>query len=223
MSELKMRRRSSGQIAINQPTVTYNALSLIFAINTLLSWIECTFSSPMHRDYFKYLAFTSHLPAKWLLIIAVVISIVIIFLHCRDIFSNAYLNYAMLLLDIWLITYYFSPKFIATNKLVLLNAMITLTLFALALSAAMAKNNYVELKTYIILGVVGAVLTTILAYLMYVKVGMTIVSILLTFAIVLLAYAVQKPLCHYLQDDLANNLDAIFKLPQFLVQALRTR
>lgn len=223
MSELKMRRRSSGQIAINQPTVTYNALSLIFAINTLLSWIECTFSSPMHQDYFKYLAFTSHLPAKWLLIIAVVISIVIIFLHCRDIFSNAYLNYAMLLLDIWLITYYFSPKFIATNKLVLLNAMITLTFFALALSAAMAKNNYVELKTYVILGVIGAVLTAILAYLMYVKVSTTIISILLTFAIVLLAYAVQRPLCHYLQDDLANNLDAIFKLPQFLVQALRTR
>lgn len=223
MSEIKTRTRSPQNNTINQPTVMDNALAVIFAVNTLLSWIECTFSNPMNQHYFKYLGFTNHLPAKWLLIGAIIVSLIAIFLIARHIFGDVYLDYALLMLDIWIITYYFSPKFTATNTLVLINGMLTITFFALGVAATIAKNSYVKLRTYIMIGIGIAIITPVLAYFMYVKTIVAIISILLTFAIVLLAYVVQKPLCHYLEDNLPNNLNAIFKLPQFLVQALRTR
>lgn len=220
---VKIATRKSIKHTGARPVIMYDALALIFAINTLLGWIECTYSNPMHPNYFKYLAITDHISAKLLLIVAFVISIGAACLHYFKVTGNSYISYLVLWLDILAITYALSFKFVATNNLVLLNAMLALVFLGLGLTYYFSKDTLILPKIFLVFGIVAIVITAILAIAMHVNIrGFIVISILIA-ATVLLAYIVQVKLSTYITNSFSSNLQAIFHLPYLIYQALRTR
>ena len=223
MAHIVTKKRNSTNKKLCKPVIMYDALSLIFIVNTLLSWMECTYNNPMNHLYFKYLSFTSFLPHKPLLIITILLILVALGLHFFTPFNHAYFDYFTLFFSVISFTYLISNRFIANNKLVAFNAILALSFFAISLCYYYTKANLLSNKTLIILGVSLIILNVILKLFLQTSISSLIINIIISSFIVLLAYTVQGKLCNYLEDTFSRNLAAIFHLPWLLSDALRTR
>lgn len=236
MSKIKIsqtKRKSAAVSPLQSPVIMYNALALIFAINTLLSWIECAFSSPTHQNYLRYYMITNSIPRTLLYVLVIVFTISIIVLQIAVPKSHSgrlvsYASYLLLFLDIIVITFLISGHFTATNKLALFNLILAVSFYALAL-LSYYQQHVITAKTMSLVWL-GIMLVSILLG-AFLKVG---IAALFTYAIVtglcdVLAYLVQIDIQGYIgqimktSSMLTANLQAIFHLPRSLVNVIRSK
>lgn len=236
MSKIKISqtKRKSGAISpLQAPVIMYNALALIFAINTLLSWVECAFSSPTHQNYLRYYMITNSISRSLLYVLVLVFTISIIVLqmavpksHSRRLVS--YASYLLLFLDVVIITFLISDHFTATNKLALFNLVLAVSFYALAL-LSYYQQQVITVKTMSLVWL-GIMLVSILLGI-FLKVGP---AALITYAIVTglcyaWAYLIQIDIQSYIgqimtaSSMLAANLQAIFHSPRSLVKIIRSK
>lgn len=235
MSKIKIsqtKRKSAAIGPLQAPVIMYNALALIFAINTLLSWVECAFSSPTHQNYLRYYMITNSIPRSLLYVLVLVFTISIIVLqmavpksHSRRLVS--YASYLLLFLDVVIITFLISGHFTATNKLALFNLVLAVSFYALALLSYYQQQVTVKTISLVWLGIM---LVSILLGI-FLKVGP---AALITYAIVTglcyaWAYLIQIDIQSYIgqimtaSSMLAANLQAIFHSPRSLVKIIRSK
>lgn len=216
----KNKRTGQSNTGHFKPIIMLDALALIFAINTLLSWIECTYSNPTHQDYLQYYAIVSHFKARYLLIAMALITIIAIVIHLKTTWSGkAYLSYFALLFDIIAGTFLISGRYTGTNKLALFNFILAIGMYGLALAFYYTQHATPTMKWTIIVWGITAVISIIAGYIL--KVG--IVGIVLNIAIVgiidalvyLASVSLQSYIAKLMQSTsmLTANLDAIFHLP----------
>lgn len=223
MTKIVTQKRTTHATSANRPIVMYNALAAIFIINSFLSWFECTYNNPTNLNYFTYLKFTNKLPPFNLFIGALIISLILVALHFTKIWQNAYIDYTILFLDIIILTYMVSDKFIATNKLPLLNFIIALTFFILALAYSYLTDLFLPVSTMLMIGIIVNVIALILSFVINVNLMFLPIIIVITALIIAGAYIIQMSLAHYLTNMVYSNFQAIFHLPWLLIDSFVNR
>lgn len=216
----KNKRIGQSNIGSFKPIIMLDALALIFAINTLLSWVECTYSNPTHQNYLQYYVIANQFKPRYLLIVMVLVTIIAILIHLKTTWSGkAYLSYFALFFDIITGTFLISGHYTGTNKLALFNFILAIGMYGLALAFYYTQHATPTSKWIGIVWGITAVINIVIGYIL--KVGivgivLNIVAIgIINVVVYLASVSLQSYIAKIMQSSsmLTANLDAIFHLP----------
>lgn len=234
INTIKRKRNGQQNSGLYKPIIMLNSLAIIFAINALLSWVECTFSSPTHRDYLRYYTFVNNFKPRNVIILAIILSIIAGAIYAVGVrLNNAwsasmYFNYFVLFFDIIAITYSISGHFTATHKLSLFNLLLAICLYGLALSYYLSSEYSANVKRAAIVFLIISIITAVASYILKVGIVAFIVYFIVFQLVCSIAYIIQPATQLYVANKmrsysmLSSNIQAIFHIPFAIIDTIKS-